>query len=121
MGRRHCDETAWHMDQSEIDLKMMRRCIELSATAIKEGEFPFSSLIAEGDKIIVEVTNRVRRNADVTQHAELLAVSEAQKALGRKDLRTCTIYSNVEPCVMCSFPIRETRIGRVVFAIASPM
>ena len=63
----------------------------------------------------------MKRNADVTQHAELLAVSEAQKVLGRKDLRTCTIYSNVEPCVMCSFPIRETRIGRVVFAIASPM
>lgn len=109
------------MDQTELDLKMMRRCIELSATAIKQGEFPFSSLIAEGQRIVVEVTNRVRRNTDVTQHAELLAVSEAQKVLGRKDLRTCTIYSNVEPCVMCSFPIRETRIGRVVFAIASPM
>jgi len=109
------------MDQTELDEKMMRRCIELSVTAIKQGEFPFSSLVAEGDRIVVEVTNRVRRNADVTQHAELLALSEAQKVLGKKDLRTCTIYSNVEPCVMCSFPMRETRIGRVVFAIASPM
>jgi tRNA(adenine34) deaminase len=36
-------------------------------------------------------------------------------------LRNCTIYSNVEPCPMCSFPIREARISRVVFAIKSPI
>lgn len=109
------------MDQADIDLKMMRRCIELSVIATEQGEFPFACVIAEGDKIVVEVTNRVKRNADITQHAELMAVSEAQKVLGRKDLRACTLYSNVEPCVMCAFPMRETRIGRVIFAIASPM
>ena len=32
----------------------------------------------------------------------------AQKALGTKDLSGCTLYTNVEPCAMCSFPIRET-------------
>jgi tRNA(adenine34) deaminase len=63
----------------------------------------------------------VAQDADVTKHAEILAISEAQKVLGRTDLSDCTIYSNVEPCPMCSFPIRETRIGRVVFAISSPM
>ncbi len=61
------------------------------------------------------------RDADVTRHAELLAISEAQKKLGRKDLSNFSIYSNVEPCVMCSFPMRETRIGRVIYAISSPM
>ena len=55
------------------------------------------------------------------RHAEILAISEAQRVLGRSDLSDCTIYSNVEPCPMCSFPIRETRIGRVVYAISSPM
>lgn len=108
-------------DQSAIDLIMMRRCIALSAEAAKQGEFPFAALIAEGDRIIVEVTNHVVRKSDVTQHAELLAVSEAQRLLGRNDLSRCTIYSNIEPCAMCSFSIRETGIARVVFAISSPM
>jgi tRNA(adenine34) deaminase len=108
------------INQTAIDLAMMERCIALSATAIRNGEFPFASLICKGAEIVVEVTNQVARNSDVTRHAELLAVSQAQAILGRKNLSDCSIYSNVEPCVMCSFPIRETRIGRVVFAIASP-
>ncbi|MGO9006267.1 MAG: nucleoside deaminase [Beijerinckiaceae bacterium] len=112
------------MDQlvgQAIDLKMMLRCIELSRTAGKLGEFPFAALVCENEEIIVEATNRVVREADVTRHAELVAISEAQKLLGRKDLSSCTIYSNVEPCAMCSFPIRETRIHKVVYAIGSPM
>ena len=48
-------------------------------------------------------------------------MSEAQKILRRKDLADCTLYTTVEPCAMCSFAIRETRIGRVVFAIRSPV
>jgi tRNA(adenine34) deaminase len=108
-------------DQTSIDVAMMQRCIELSETATQEGEFPFAAIVCEGQKIVAEEINRVAQNGDVTRHAELLAVSKAQQMLGRKDLSRCTLYSNVEPCVMCAFPIRETRMARVVFAIRSPM
>ena len=113
------------MDQlaiEAIDVRMMRRCIELSRIATTQGEFPFASLICSKDgTVLAEVTNRVMRDRDVTRHAELLAVSEAQKVLGQAALADCMIYSSTEPCVMCSFPIRESRIGRVVFGIRSPM
>lgn len=109
------------MDRSAIDLKMMRRCVELSADAVLRGELPFSCVICRDGEIVAEAINRVVQNADVTRHAEIIAISEAQRILGRSDLSDCTIYSNVEPCPMCSFPIRETRIGRVVYAISSPM
>jgi tRNA(adenine34) deaminase len=109
------------MDQAQIDYAMMRHCIALSATAARRGELPFASIICEGDCIIAEKTNEVAQYSDVTRHAELLVISEAQKQLGRKDLSTCALYSNIEPCVMCAFPIRETRIGRVLYAIDSPM
>jgi tRNA(adenine34) deaminase len=112
---------AQDIDQSALDTEMMRRCIQLSVAAIKCGEFPFASIICAGAEVIAEATNAVAREADVTRHAELVAISAAQKKLGRKDLSNCTIYSNIEPCVMCSFPIRETRIRRVVYAIGSPM
>ncbi len=100
---------------------MMRRCIALSAAATRHGEFPFASVISRGPDIVAEATNLVAQRSDVCQHAELLALSMAQQVLGKKDLSGCTIYSNVEPCVMCSFPIRETRISRVIFAISSPL
>jgi len=106
---------------TSFDNAMMRRCIELSAIAAGRGEFPFAALIAQGDRIVVEAVNRVTQDADITRHAELLAVSQAQRVLGRSDLSGCTLYSNVEPCVMCSFSIRESGIARVVYAIDSPM
>src|SRR4051794_36327853 len=109
------------MDRSAIDLRMMRRCIELSAAAVGHHELPFACVVCRDGEVVAEAINRVVQDGDVTRHAEILAISETQKVLGRSDLSDCTIYSNVEPCPMCSFPIRETRIGRVVYAISSPM
>ena len=109
------------MDRSALDLRMMRRCVELSAEAVKQHELPFACVICRDGEIVAEAINRVVQEGDVTKHAEILAISQAQKLLGRSDLSDCTIYSNVEPCPMCSFPIRETRISRVVYAISSPM
>jgi tRNA(adenine34) deaminase len=104
-----------------VDLMMMARCIALSRQAVDEGEYPFACVIAKDDQVLVETTNRVGRDGDVTRHAELLAVSEAQRKLGSKKLKGCTLYTTVEPCPMCSFPIREACISRVVYAIRSPL
>ncbi|HEY7231909.1 MAG TPA: nucleoside deaminase [Pseudolabrys sp.] len=93
---------------SSFDLEMMQRCIALSAEVGRAGEFPFASVIAKNGRVIAQAGNRVRRDSDITRHAELLAVSEAQKVLGKGRLKGCALYSNVEPCAMCSFPIRES-------------
>jgi tRNA(adenine34) deaminase len=107
--------------QLAFDSEMMDRCIGLSETSTQNGELPFAALICRGHDVVVETINRVVKDADVTRHAELVAMSEAQKILGRRDLADCTLYTTVEPCAMCSFALRETRIGRVVFAIKSPV
>jgi tRNA(adenine34) deaminase len=106
---------------AELDRTMMQRCIDLSVLAVEQRELPFACVICRDGEIVAETTNRVVRDGDVTRHAELVAISAAQHALGRKDLSDCTLYSNVEPCPMCSVPIRETGIRRVVFSISSPM
>jgi tRNA(adenine34) deaminase len=103
------------------DLTMMARCIELSRLATIQRELPFACVICKDGDIVVEATNRVKRDADVTRHAEMVAISEAQRKLGKKNLSCCTLYSNVEPCAMCSYCIRETRMRRVVYAIRSPI
>jgi tRNA(adenine34) deaminase len=103
------------------DRAMMARCIELSRIAAEKGEHPFGTVIALNGKIVAEAINRTVRESDVTRHAEVLALSQAQKAMGREDLRHYTLYTNVEPCAMCSYCIREAWVGRVVYAIASPV
>lgn len=106
---------------SAIDAMMMERCIRLSAKATQSGELPFASLICKGNELVVETTNLVMRDGDVTRHAEIVAMSETQKTLGRRDLADCTLYTTVEPCAMCSYALRETRIARVIYSIKSPM
>jgi tRNA(adenine34) deaminase len=103
------------------DLQMMERCLELAQHGVEKGELPFGAVIVARGQVIAEATNCVSSEGDVTRHAELVALSKAQKILKRKRLPDCTLYSIVEPCPMCSFPAREARIGRVVFALSSPV
>jgi len=112
------------MSETSADLtdkSMMERCIRLSEAAVRQGEFPFAAIICRGNDVLVEATNRVKQDKDVSRHAEMVALSEAQKLLGSRNLNDCTLYSNVEPCPMCAFMIREARIKRVVFSLKSPI
>ena len=105
----------------DLDLRMMARCIELSRESVAAGELPFACVICRDGEIVTEATNRVVRDRDVTRHAEMVAMSDAQRLLGTRRLSRCTLYTNVEPCVMCSYCIRETRMRKVVYAIRSPI
>jgi len=100
--------------------QMMQHCIHLSSTAPRQ-ELPIACVICDGHNIVAEGTNEVQRNSDVTRHAEVVAISRAQKFLKRKKLSHCTLYTTVEPCPICSFAIRETQISRVVYAMSSPL
>src|SRR5215469_2500118 len=107
--------------REKTDKVMMARCVELSRIAVTKGEYPFGTVIARDDKILAEAINHTVRDGDVTRHAEVIALSQAQKTIGREALRHCTLYTNIEPCAMCSYCIREAWIGRVVYALASPV
>ena len=108
-------------DTEATDVAMMRRCLALSKTSGDLGEYPYAAIICRNGEFVCESINRVTRDRDVTRHAEVVALSEAQKALRQTSLDDCTIYVNAEPCAYCSYAIRETRIGRVVYALKSPV
>jgi tRNA(adenine34) deaminase len=99
---------------------MMRRCIALSVRSGEEGEYPYGVVICRNDEVVTESVNRVAHERDVTRHAEVVAISQAQKVLGTVSLDDCTIYVSAEPCAICSLLIREARIRRVVYALRSP-
>jgi len=85
------------------------------------GEYPFGSLVARGETVLAEGINHSVRETDESRHAEIIAIARARRIVGKKSLRDCTLYSTVEPCAMCSFCIRAAGIGRVVFALHSPV
>jgi tRNA(adenine34) deaminase len=106
--------------QNIIDQLMMTRCIDLARESGKSGEYPYAAVVCRSGTIVAESINRVRLDHDVTRHAEVVAISKAQRALGCVSLDDCEIYANAEPCAFCSYAIRESRIRRVVYGLTSP-
>lgn len=104
----------------KTDEYYIKKCIALAEMSIKKGEAPFGSLIVLNGKILVAATNANEKKHDITCHAEVMAMRKAQKKLNSKDLSGCEIYSNCEPCPMCSFMIRELHFKKVVFGVKSP-
>src|SRR5580704_11702227 len=112
---------AMELAHDTMDKAMMARCVELSRIAVSKGEYPFGSVVALDGQVVAEAINRSVRETDVTRHAEVIALSHAQKTIGREKLRRCTLYSNIEPCAMCSYCIREAWVSRVVYSLGSPI
>jgi tRNA(adenine34) deaminase len=106
------------MQSSDAD--MMRRAIALAVRSGDEREYPYGVVICRGGEVVAESINRVAHERDVTRHAEVVAISEAQKKLESVSLDDCTIYVSAEPCAYCCYAIRESRIGRVVYGLSSP-
>jgi tRNA(adenine34) deaminase len=105
--------------KKEAHEKFIKRCIELAQEALDDGDNPFGSVVVKDNEIIAEARNSAMHD-DITDHAEIIAMRRARKALGSPDLSGCTLYSNCEPCPMCSFMMREQKIKEVVFALRTP-
>jgi tRNA(adenine34) deaminase len=105
---------------ADTDRLMMMRCIALSKASGDAGEYPYAAVICRNGNVVSESINMVSHDGDVTRHAEVVAISKAQKTLRTVSLDDCEIYVNAEPCAMCSLAIRETRMRRVVYGLSSP-
>jgi len=107
-------------DVTEHDLIFLRRAIELAREARSDGRHPFGALVVNerGETIVAAHNNAVRPKGDPTQHAEMVACSQAARLAPEAELARCTLYTSTEPCAMCAGAIYWTGIGRVVFALA---
>jgi tRNA(adenine34) deaminase len=74
-----------------IDRAMMARCIVLAVESAEQGEYPYGVVICRSDDVVAESINRVAHERDVMRHAEVVAISQAQKALETTSLDDCTI------------------------------
>lgn len=95
----------------------MRRCLELAETAARAGDTAVGALIVCGDDVVAEGLERTRTTLDPTAHAEVEAIRQACQHFGTLDLRGCSLYSTVEPCVLCGYAIRRTGIAHVIYGV----
>ena len=97
----------------------MQRCIELAYIAKSRGESPVGSIIVRNGKIIGEGIEASKANLDITFHAEIEAIRKASQFLQSQDLSECILYTTHEPCIMCSYMIRHTKINTIVSALST--
>lgn len=97
----------------------MRRCLELAEIAALAGDTAVGALIVRGDQVVAEGVERTRATLDPSAHAEVAAIRQACQRLHTLDLRGCSLYSTVEPCVLCGYAIRRTGIARVFYGVAA--
>ena len=99
------------------DESFMRRCLELARRALDAGDVPVGAIVVLEGSVIGEGYERTRHALDPAAHAEVEALRAACGALGTLDLSGATLYTTVEPCVLCSYAARSTRVHRVVFGV----
>ena len=93
----------------------MRLALNEAQKAIEEGEMPVGAVIVRDGQVIATGHNVRNVTHDPTLHAEIVAIRKACEKLGDWRLSDCDLYVTLEPCVMCSGAIINSRMRSVYF------
>ena len=102
------------------DIEYMKSALELAKECAEQGEVPVGAVVVRDGEIIAAASNKRESFGDATAHAEVEAIRQACKRLGRWRLSDCELYVTLEPCPMCAGAILNSRIKRVVFGAKDP-
>src|SRR5207237_5899876 len=98
----------------------MHEALRLAIKAAAADEVPVGAVIVRAGKIIARAYNQVELLKDATAHAEMLALTQAEAAVGDWRLTDCDLYVTKEACAMCAGAVAHTRIRRVIFGCTDP-
>src|SRR5205809_4694161 len=104
----------------ERDAAFMREALRQAQKAYEVDEVPVGAVVVRAGRIIARAYNQVELLKDATAHAEMLALTQAEAAVGDWRLTECDLYVTKEPCPMCAGALVHTRIRRVIFGCTDP-
>lgn len=111
-------------DEPIIDLQsdhyFMGEALRQAAKAYSAEEVPIGAVVVREGHIIARACNQVELLKDATAHAEMLALTQAEEAVGDWRLTDCTLYVTKEPCPMCAGAIVHVRLARLVYGASDP-
>lgn len=95
--------------------KFMKKALALAKKAYEIDEVPVGAVIVLDGKVVASAFNKRESSGDATAHAEILAIKKACKKLKDFRLNGAELYVSLEPCVMCTGAILNSRIEKVYF------
>ena len=98
-----------------MNIKYMKMAINEAVKAFDKNEIPVGCVIVKDNLVVAKAHNLREINNLVTSHAEILAITKANKKLDSWRLDDCDIYVTLEPCAMCSGAIIQARIKNLYF------
>lgn len=102
---------------NEDDARYMKLALRMAQHAYREKEVPIGAVVVDSEGNIVSTgRNQVEEKHDATAHAEINALKEAANFKNNWRLLNCTLFTTLEPCMMCLGAIQGFRISRVVYA-----
>src|SRR6266478_7842165 len=107
------------IDQPGDDV-FMSEALRFARKAFEKEEVPVGAVVVRNGKIIARAFNQVEMLKDATAHAEMLAITQAEAAVGDWRLNDCDLYVTKEPCTMCAGALVHVRMRRVIFGCADP-
>lgn len=102
------------------DLFYMQEAIQEARKALTSNDIPIGAIVVLDDKIIGRGYNQREANCDPSAHAEIIALRDAGKTIGRWHLAKATLYVTHEPCPMCAGAAIMARIDRIVYGCHEP-
>ena len=103
------------MDPADVDREFMHAAMEQARAAMAEGNMPIGAVVVHDGRIVGVGRNAIENPPDDTHHAELRAIQDAGSFLAEHK-HQCTIYTSLEPCMMCLGAIVNVAIDKVVIA-----
>ena len=97
--------------------KYMKEALKEAKKALAKDEVPIGAVIVLEDKIIARGHNLRETKMNSLNHAEIIAIDKACKKLNNFRLEDCELYVTLEPCLMCSGAIVQSRIKKVYFQV----
>ena len=103
-------------DALKITNQFMEIALKEARFARDRDEVPVGAVIVDkNNNILASNGNRIIELSDPTAHAEILCIREASKKVKNERLADCTIFSSLEPCIMCATAISYARIKKLFF------
>lgn len=98
-----------------LDERYMCQALKEAWKAFDQGEVPVGAIVVFQDRIIGKGFNQVETLQDATAHAEMVAIGAASSFLMNWRLEECTLYTTIEPCLMCAGACILSRMKRIVW------